>query len=201
MKISSILITGVVLAFMVLASGCATDPPATPAQVDESPVTVEWMPDGIIGPGEYQYRQTLTDGMEIHWSTTDDSIQMALSGRASGWIGIGLGTPRMMAGVDYIAGYVDGEHVVVQELFSESPRCPIRMDTVIGGTDDILSSGGRQVDGVTTIEFERLFATGDEYDYEIRAGEEIALIWALSDSNSMTVPHRERGSSSVILRR
>lgn len=201
MKISIILSIGIILASLVLVSGCATDPPATPAPVGESPITAGWVADGIIEPGEYRYRQALSDSMELHWTTTDEAIRIGLSGRAAGWIGIGLGTPRMMAGVDYIAGYLDGETVVVWDLFSENPRCPIRMDTAIGGTDDILRSGGRQADGVTTIEFERLFTTGDEYDYEIRAGDPIAIIWALSDSNSMTVPHRERGSTTIILRR
>lgn len=201
MKISIILSIGIILASLVLVSGCATDPPATPAPVGESPVTVDWNPDGIIESGEYGYWQALSDTMEIHWSTTGDTIQIGLAGRAAGWVGIGLGTPRMMAGVDYIAGYLDGETVVVWDLFSESPRCPIQMDTAIGGSNDILRYGGQQVDGVTTIEFERLFATGDEYDYEIRAGDPIAIIWALSDSNSMTVPHRERGSTTIILRR
>lgn len=201
MRFLYLLISGIILASLVLISGCATDPPATPAPVDESPVTADWVPDGIIGSGEYEYWQALSDSMEIHWTTTDEAIRIGLSGRASGWIGIALGTPRMMAGVDFIAGHVDGENAVVWDLFSENPRCPIRMDTAIGGTNDILRYGGQQVDGVTTIEFERLFATGDEYDYEIRAGDPIAIIWALSDSNSMTVPHRERGSTTIILRR
>ncbi len=201
MKISIILSIGIILASLVLVSGCATDPPATPAPVGELTVTVDWNPDGIIESGEYEYWQALSDTMEIHWTTTDEAIRIGIAGRAAGWVGIGLGTPRMMAGVDFIAGYLDGETVVVWDLFSENPRCPIQMDTDIGGSNDILRYGGQQVDGVTTIEFERLFATGDEYDYEIRAGDPIAIIWALSDSNSMTVPHRERGSTTIILRR
>lgn len=204
MKASIPLFILILPVFLMLASGCAADPPtppAPPAPADESPITGEWVADGVIEPGEYRYRQALSDSMELHWTTTNETIQIGLAGRASGWIGIGLGTPRMMAGVDYLAGYVDGETAIVQDLFSENPRCPIRMDTEIGGTDDILRSGGRQADGVTTIECERLFTTGDEYDYEIRTNEEIAIIWALSESNSMTVPHRERGSTTIILRR
>ncbi|MBR1369987.1 hypothetical protein RJ53_11065 [Methanocalculus chunghsingensis] len=190
---------GIVLAFLVFAAGCASDPVTPPAPVDDAPITEEWVPDGIIEPGEYQYSQRLSDSMEIHWSTTDETIQMAISGQATGWVGIGLGTPRMMAGVDYIAGYVDSETVVVHDLYSQSPRCPIQMDTEIGGSNDILRSGGSLVDGVTTIEFERLFVTGDEFDYLIRQGEEIAIIWAVSDSNSMTVPHRESSTATIIL--
>lgn len=204
MKASIILFMMILLALLVMASGCAADPHATPAPpslADESPVPVDWNPDGIIKPGEYRYRQALSESMELHLTTTNDMIRIGLAGRAAGWIGIGLGTPRMMAGVDYIAGYVDGENVVVWDLFSESPRCPIQMDTDIGGSNDILRYGGQQADDVTIIEFERLFASGDEYDYEIRAGDPIAIIWALSESNSMTVPHRERGSTTIILRR
>ena len=199
MRHISILPIGIVLAFLVLAAGCASDPVTPPAPVDGSPVTEEWIPDGIIVSGEYQYSQRLSDSMEIHWSTTDETIRMAIAGSATGWVGIGLGTPRMMAGVDYIAGYVDGETVVLHDLYSQSPRCPIQMDTAIGGTDDILRYGGSQVDGVTTIEFERLFATGDEFDYAIRQGEEVAIIWAVSDSNSMTVQHRESSSTTIML--
>ncbi|MCP1715480.1 hypothetical protein J2T58_001345 [Methanocalculus alkaliphilus] len=199
MRLISVFSTGIVLLLLVFAAGCAGDPATPPAPVNDAPVTEEWVPDGIIGPGEYQYSMSLSDSMEIHWSTTDETIRMAISGRADGWVGIGLGAPRMMAGVDYIAGYVDSETVVVHDLYSQSPRCPIQMDTEIGGSNDILRYGGRQVDGVTTIEFERLFVTGDEFDYPIRQGEEVAIIWALSDSNSMTTPHRERGSSAVVL--
>lgn len=200
MKLFRILVIGILLGLFLLVSGCS-DPVAEPPLEPEEVVTKEWVPDGIVTPGEYQYSRALVPGLAVHWRTTDTTLQMALVGTCEGWVGIGFGTSRMMTGVDYIAGYVDGDHVVVRDMYSESPRCPIQEDTEVGGTDDILRYGGTQADGITTIEFERLLDTGDPFDHTLVFDEEIPVIWAISDSNDIGVRHRERGSSTIILRR
>ncbi|MDO9539193.1 MAG: DOMON domain-containing protein [Methanocalculus sp.] len=185
------------LAILLLVSGCVSEPAVT----EEQTVTQDWNPDGIISAGEYQYSQRLSDSMQIHWATTDTMIRLAVVGRTPGWVGIGFGTSRMNVGVDYIFGYPEGDDLVVQDMYGENPRCPMQPDSAIGGTDDILRYGGRQADGVTTIEFERLLNTGDSFDHILRFDEEIPIIWSLSDSASIGVQHRERGTTTIVLRR
>jgi hypothetical protein len=185
------------LAILLLVSGCVSEPAVTEEQI----VTRGWMPDGIISDGEYQYSQRLSESMQIHRATTDTMIRLAIVGRTTGWVGIGFGTSRMNVGVDYIFGYPEGDDLVVQDMYGENLRCPMQMDSAIGGTDDILRYGGRQADGVTTIEFERLLDTGDSFDHILRFDEEIPIIRSLSDSASIEVPHRERGATTIVLRR
>ncbi|RQD80162.1 MAG: hypothetical protein D5R99_05990 [Methanocalculus sp. MSAO_Arc1] len=187
------------LCLFVFLCGCAEAPPPGDQVVPEQPVTEDWVPDGTVGEGEYHYSQQLSDSMTIHWRTTETTLQMALVGRAEGWVGIGFGTGRMASGIDYIVGYVDGD-AVVRDMYSESPRCPIVADTDLGGRDDIIRSGGSQRDGITTIEFERPLDTGDPYDHVLEAGEAIPIIWALSDTHDIGVRHRERGTATITLR-
>lgn len=59
--------------------------------------------------------------------------------------------------------------VVVEDKFSYGTSTP-QLDTVIGGSDNILAKNGQKVNGVTTIKFIRPIKASDGVDKEIRTG-------------------------------
>ncbi|MDK2383876.1 MAG: DOMON domain-containing protein, partial [Candidatus Korarchaeota archaeon] len=66
---------------------------------------------------------------------------------------------------------------------------------------DILSYGGSEKDGVTTIEFKRKLSTGDKYDKDLKPGSTIKFIFAMADEDIFTKKHNvAKGSGELSLR-
>lgn len=147
--------------------------------------------DGVIGSGEYEHKATAADGdLEIHWRIEGDTIRMAMRGRTTGWISIGLEPTTLMKDADMIIGWVDdsgGPHIL--DCFSQGNFGPHPPDTEIGGTDDILDFGGSESGGWTVIEFTRKLNTGDRFDKPIDPQGVLKLIWALGDDDDHTSQH------------
>ena len=61
--------------------------------------------------------------------------------------------------------------VKVVDAYSTGPTGPHPADTDQGGSDDIISFGGKESDGKTVIEFVRKLDTGDDKDDETRIAE------------------------------
>ncbi|MDG6225218.1 MAG: hypothetical protein QCI82_06865 [Candidatus Thermoplasmatota archaeon] len=147
--------------------------------------------DGVIGGSEYEYKATAADGdLEIHWRIEGENIRMAIRGRTTGWISIGLEPTTLMKDADMIIGWVDGSGAAhILDCFSQGNYGPHPPDTEIGGTDDILEFGGSQSGGWTVIEFTRKLVTGDRYDKPIDPQGVLKLIWALGDEDDHTSQH------------
>ncbi|NOQ54666.1 MAG: hypothetical protein GQ558_08700, partial [Thermoplasmata archaeon] len=69
-------------------------------------------------------------------------------------------------------------------------------DTDQGGTFDIISFGGTEEDGWTTIEFVRNMTTGDGKDKAIPEGE-LKVIWAMGSSDDWNSKHDRVGYATL----
>jgi hypothetical protein len=95
-----------------------------------------------------------------------------------------------MADSDMIFGWVEIDGAVnVVDAYSTGPLGPHPADTEQGGTDDILTYGGREENGATTIEFTRKLDTGDEYDNPIPSSGKLKIIWAAGSSDDFNSKH------------
>ena len=160
---------------------------------------VEWVPDGVVTPGEYTGMQVYGD-YEIHWATDEQHIYVGMRARTSGWVAVGFNaTPGQgMANADMVLGVVDGDDVMISDEFGTG-RTTHRPDTELGGTDDILEYGGTEQGEFMTIEFKRALSTGDPYDAVLGEGT-ITIMWAYSDSKSLTEYHStNRGYGEITL--
>lgn len=144
-----------------------------------TPPEEDWRPDGVIGPREYYASRVVADGnMEIHFSSDGRYLYVGMKAKTTGWLGIGIeaGAGAGMQDSSITYGYVENGVVKVFDSFGTS-RIAHAPDTEIGGTDDIVASGGQEKDGVTVIEFQRTLNTGDKYDMPLVAGVQ-SVIWA-----------------------
>ncbi len=156
--------------------------------------------DGIIEEGEYAFSASFDDGhFSLYWSIEGEHIRMAMKGKTTGWVSLGMEPTRKMKDADMIIGWVDENGISsVLDCYSTGDYGPHPPDTTLGGTDDILDFGGTENDGWTIIEFERLLDTGDAKDRAIRSDGSLTVIWATGDADDHTDGHGGRRGSGTI---
>jgi hypothetical protein len=184
------------LSFLVLLSGCIQ--PQEEPQVSEKAVSEEWKPDGKVGENEYSRgmvvssptKQGYSGGeMEIFWKNDQEHLYMALKGKTDGWLSIGFEPSEWMKDADTIMGWVDGDLATIRDEYCTGNYGPHVNDTDLGGTNDILASGGSREGGYTVIEFKRKLDTGDKFDKTFAPGQKISMIWATADGNDHDLKH------------
>ena len=121
---------------------------------------------------------------------------MGIKAKTSGFVSMAVQPGSRMKDADMVFGFVKDDSVEVQDLYSTGDFGPHTPDLELGGTDDILSSGGREEGGFTTIEFKRSLTTTDTYDISIQKGVN-RIIWAYGSSDSLTVKHSTRGYGEI----
>jgi outer membrane protein assembly factor BamB len=171
----------------------ATTPPST------STAAASFKADGIIGDGEYEHRQTFDNGnYELYWSNDASNIYVAMKAKTTGFVSMAVQPGKTMLDADMIFGFVKDGKTEIYDLFSTGAFGPHPQDTELGGTDDILESGGKEENGYTVIEFKRALKTGDKYDQELAKGNN-QVLWAYGPSDSLDVKHSARGYGEITI--
>lgn len=157
--------------------------------------------DGVISPGEYVFIWTFNSGnLEVHWKIVGDEIAIALWVNSTGWVSLGIDPTSQMKDADMILAWVDGEGGVhIFDAFATGPTGPHPPDMSLGGTDDILEYGGREVGQATVIEFTRQLRSDDERDRDIPANGPVTIIWAYSSQDDFDAVHSARGTETLIM--
>jgi len=157
--------------------------------------------DGTVSVGEYDFKRTFGGGsFELHWKVTGEVIRLAMVGRTTGWVAIGLEPTQMMKDADMIGGWVDSRGKPgILDCFSTGSYGPHPPDTSLSppGRNDILEYGGSEAGGRTTIEFTRLLRTKDSYDRDIPSNGTLDFIWALGSGDDFNFQHLGRGHGSI----
>lgn len=189
----------------------ATPAQATPGATEPTQMTLPsgtvpeggppaWDADGVIGEGEYENSLEVGPGYTVHWNNDAEMLTMGLEAETEGWVAVGFEPTSRMNEADMVLGWVKDGQATVQDQFSIGPTGPHPPDTDLGGTDDLLASGGAEQEGTTVIEFSRLLDTGDAYDTALSPGQTVTVIWALSSGDDPNPQHDAgRGSAEITL--
>ncbi len=157
--------------------------------------------DGTVSSGEYDHKASFSDGaFELHWKISGDTARMAIVGRTSGWVAIGLSPTLMMKDADMIVGWVDAKgNIGIMDCHAPEPTDVHPPDTSFAppGTNDLLEHGAAQAGGTTTVEFTRLLNTGDRYDNPIPSEGTLDFIWALGPDDNINSKHVSYGKASI----
>ena len=103
-----------------------------------------------------------------------------------------------MKDADIVLGMVlDGKAIVI-DSYSTGDFGPHRADSELGGSDDLLEYAAHESDGMTVVEFERAFDTGDAYDVTLQSGVAMKIIWAYGSTDSEGVKHSTRGYGELV---
>lgn len=155
----------------------------------------KFIADGIILNDEYG-NQVSYQNLTIFWNIEDNYFYMALKGKTTGYISIGIQPGSMMKDSDMILGYVKDGKVEIFDQYSTGDFGPHPSDEQLGGTNDIVEFGGKEEDGYTVIEFKRLLNTEDEFDLELKSGKN-KIIWAYSNQDDIKARHTARGYGEI----
>ena len=188
-----------------------TPPAAVPPIVPSSPpqqqtpapaVTLipatKWAADGVISADEYQNNRAYGD-YTIYWSNDAEYVYIGMKAKTAGWVAVGFGAETLMKNADIIMGSVTDGKLSIADMSSTGEFGPHPPDTQLGGTDDILASGGKVDNGYTTIEFKRKLNTGDKFDKPLIMGIN-KIIWAYSSEPVLTLKHSSRGTGEIELK-
>jgi len=194
-----------IIGLLLFSSGCI-QPKEAPV-VAEKAATEEWKADGIVGSSEYSRsmvlhspaRQGYSGGnMEISWKNDLQYLYLAMNASTDGWLAIGFEPLEWMKNSDIIMASVQGNKAVARDEYCTGNYGPHIEDTMLGGTDDVKEFAGRKEAGRTIFELKRKLDTGDKFDKAFSPGQEISIIWALSNNPDLDFKHNVAFGEGII---
>lgn len=114
---------------------------------------------------DYQHKIEAGD-MTFAWSLEADKINVQMTAKTEGWVGIGFDPENAMEGANIIIGAVKGDKFKVEDHYGDRKRGH-SSDESLGGKNDVLNPGGSEENGVTTITFSFPLKSEDKYDKPI----------------------------------
>ncbi|MEM6398379.1 MAG: DOMON domain-containing protein [Bacteroidota bacterium] len=120
-----------------------------------------------------------------------DYLVMSLQAPTTGWLGVGFNDKNDIMHSDLLLFHVVNGRASGQDMYVKGLGNP-RLDSRLGGLDDIEILAAEERDGQTYIRFRRPYPVKDKYDYLLRAGEEFWLILAYSTHDEFAHHSRMR---------
>lgn len=174
---------------------------ALPPQPTEASIAPGAKPqaDGVIGADEYAH-QAAIGPVTVYWANDAQTLYLAMEGKTTGWISVGLDPTNKMQGANYVIGAVDDGKAIAWDAWGQGVVGPTHPeDTKIGGKNDILAYGGVEENGVTRFETQIPLDSGDQYDKPLAPGQTYKVITAVGQSDAFDSRHTGRASGEITL--
>ena len=169
------------------ATGAPTQ--TTALKTATTTTTSAWQADGVISLGEYSHKAT-SGPLTVYWRNDDTYLYLALEARTVGWLSIGFDPDRTHIGADILIGAVASGKVTILDSYGTSEKGAYHTpDVNMGGTNDIIASGGLLQNGVTRLEFQIPLSSGDKYDKALVAGTSVPVILAVGTTSDLASMH------------
>lgn len=137
--------------------------------------------------------------MSFSWKVDGKNLIVKLTGKTTGWVGIGFNPTKKMKDANYVLGYVKKGEAKIRDDFGTGDK-KHAADKKLGGTEDATLISGSEEGGVTTIEFSLPLATDDANDATIDpAGDTIVLLAYGGKSDRFSATHKYRTTLKVNL--
>jgi hypothetical protein len=144
--------------------------------------------DGVLSDKEYSLEADNPDmGLALSWN--EDVLYIAVRGETSGWVAVGIGSQKMNDAIIYI-GYAAGKDAQIKVQKGQGHG---HGDV---DSDAPLQYAMKEGDGTTTLELAVKAAS-----FIADGQKRLDLIMAMGGSDSFTVRHKSRYSTSVSLAR
>lgn len=145
-------------------------------------------------PVAADYDHTLNaKDMTVSWSIEGELIHVRLSGKTTGWVGIGFAPEKAMQGANIIIGAVKNGKVKIEDHYGDRKRGH-SSDKKLGGKDHVLNPMGTEENGNTTISFSFPLDSGEKWDKPINPGQTGRIMIAYGTGrDSLRSGHAYRG--------
>jgi len=146
----------------------------------------------------YQHKISV-EQIIFEWALNADSIQVRLSAKTDGWVGIGFNPVQEMKGANFILGFVKDGKADIKDEFGTGMMSHAE-DSKLGGKDNITIASGKEENGLTEIAFTIPLNSGDQYDTVIKPAEETTVLLAYDvGMKSFLIKHQYRTALKVNL--
>ena len=143
--------------------------------------------------------QTLKVGDMVFQSAVEGkNLKVKIFAPTSGWIAVGFDPTSMMKGGNFIIGYAEGDHAVLQDQFGVS-SFRHKPDVELGGKDDILEKSAIILASGTELRFTIPLDSGDPYDKKLEAGKTYPIILAYGKTTDLAKRHAKKYSADLKL--
>lgn len=114
--------------------------------------------------------------MTFSWKVEGSDLKVKMSGKTTGWVGIGFNPSTQMKDANYVLGYVKKGKASITDEFGDGERTH-KSDDKLGGKNNATLIGGSEEGGVTTIEFSIPLKSDDKTDSVIDpSGKTVVLL-------------------------
>jgi hypothetical protein len=152
--------------------------------------------EGLVYSGEY--RNNLYDpetGMTLFWQNDATYLYVGLISPGTGWLGVGFSGRVGKQGANIILGAVANGQVTIQDGYGVTRELHLS-----DRTSSIITFGGSEDAGQTTIEFAIPLASGDSQDTALAAGQMVQVILAYQATrDSFTAEHTRYSMTQITL--
>ncbi|SDP62969.1 DOMON domain-containing protein [Desulforhopalus singaporensis] len=159
-----------------------------------------WLTLSVVAVSANEYTHQLGDEkINFAWNVDGDKLQVKISGKTEGWVGIGFNPSKEMKDANFILGYVKKGEVKITDEFGVETNGH-QPDRKLGGQDDAVLVGGTEENGTTVIEFVINLKSADAYDSSIDVnGDTIVLLAYGAGRDSFRTKHKYRVEYKVNL--
>ncbi len=176
-----------------MRGGTASESPTGgPAALSTSVPTSE----GLVYSGEY--RNNLYDpvtGMLLFWQNDATTLYVGLISPGTGWLSVGFSDRAGKPGSNIILGAVVDGSVTIQDNYGVTRQLHLA-DKV----SSIVTFGGSEEPGQTTLEFVIPLASGDAQDATLAPGQMVHVILAYQATrDSLTSEHTRYSMTQIML--
>lgn len=123
------------------------------------------------------------ENFSLSWELDGETANFTMSAPTTGWIAVGFEPSSAMKDANIIIGYVIGEEVYISDDWGDG-FISHRVDTDLGGSDDVSLTEGSEIDGITAISFSIPLNSGDSYDRIIQPGSAGKVILAFGPDDA-----------------
>jgi hypothetical protein len=139
-------------------------------------LTVMWTAGPCLSQTDYDHKIT-AGNVEFEWKLAGDTIQIRLSAKTDGWVGIGFNPTTRMKDANFIIGYVKGGKVTVTDHYGSTER-QHQKDSKGGGERHVENVSGKEENGATEISFTIPVDSGEPKDRPIWIDRENTILLA-----------------------
>ncbi len=146
------------------------------------------------------YQHTITaEQMTFQWTLNSDSMQVKLSGKTTGWVGVGFNPTKAMKDAKFIIGYVKNGEAKIQEQYGNSEFSHTK-NAASGKKEEITNISGSEANGLTELAFTIPLSPGNVYSQAIKINQDMTILLAFGPGmDSFLTKHLFRTALKVNL--
>jgi hypothetical protein len=139
------------------------------------------------GDSGFTYRITVAD-MQFHWRAESTVLHVKLKAPTTGWLSIGFNPAKGMQDANFIIGLIKDGQAVITDQHGIDPKHH-RVDTELGGMDNVMNPAGWESNNETEISFGIPIQSTDALDKPLTLNGNTVILLAYGPTKQLAQQH------------